>query len=284
MPHPRPNRLLTVLLLLPLLAVPAMANDDHHGGHHIHARLIGFQEVPAVSTVASGEFKATIAPDDQSIEYELTYSGLQGTVQQAHIHVAQRSVNGSIVILLCGPAAALARSPAPYLSATGSSATSPRRLPCEYGAATLARDAVRDDLGRLPRRSLLAAARALHRERLCGPARPHALCHRRAEGVPVGDQERRDARAGERHGIGRTRVCSRPDPPLRSHGRDRALRRRQARDPPPHRPRAAPAGPGPRRRPGRGALRNPRHHAAPGRPRGRRRGHAYLQRVARRLL
>src|SRR3989449_5095541 len=101
MPHPRPNRLLTVLLLLPLVAVPAMANDDDHGGHHIHARLIGFQEVPAVSTVASGEFKATIAPDDQSIEYELTYSGLQGTVQQAHIHVAQRSVIGSIVIWLC---------------------------------------------------------------------------------------------------------------------------------------------------------------------------------------
>jgi len=86
--------------LLPLVAVPAIANDDDH---HIHARLIGFQEVPAVSTVASGEFKATIAPD-QSIEYELTYSGLQGTVQQAHIHVAQRSVIGSIVIWLCGTA------------------------------------------------------------------------------------------------------------------------------------------------------------------------------------
>ena len=105
MPHPRPNRQLTFFLLLPLLAVPAMANDDHHGGQHIHARLIGFQEVPAVSTVASGEFEATIAPDDQSIEYELTYSGLEGTVQQAHIHVAQRSVNGSIVIWLCGTAA-----------------------------------------------------------------------------------------------------------------------------------------------------------------------------------
>jgi hypothetical protein len=85
------------------MAVPAMAgDDDHHDGSHIRAKLIGFQEVPAVSTVASGDFKATIAEDDQSIEYELTYSGLQGTVQQAHIHVAQRAVNGSIVIWLCG--------------------------------------------------------------------------------------------------------------------------------------------------------------------------------------
>jgi hypothetical protein len=67
----------------------------------IEASLIGFQEVPAVSTVASGEFHATISEDEQSIEYELTYSGLQATVTQGHIHVAQRGVNGSIVIWLC---------------------------------------------------------------------------------------------------------------------------------------------------------------------------------------
>jgi CHRD domain len=67
----------------------------------IEADLIGFREVPSVSTVASGEFHATINPGDQSIDYELRYSGLQGTVQQGHIHVAQLSVNGSIVIWLC---------------------------------------------------------------------------------------------------------------------------------------------------------------------------------------
>jgi hypothetical protein len=68
----------------------------------LKALLNGYQEVPAVSTVASGEFRATIGDDDQSIDYELTYSGLQGTVTQSHIHVGQRSVNGSIVIWLCG--------------------------------------------------------------------------------------------------------------------------------------------------------------------------------------
>jgi hypothetical protein len=71
----------------------------------IEADLIGFREVPSVSTVASGEFHATINPGDQSIDYELRYSGLQGTVQQGHIHVAQLSVNGSIVIWLCQTAA-----------------------------------------------------------------------------------------------------------------------------------------------------------------------------------
>jgi hypothetical protein len=67
----------------------------------IKASLIGFQEVPSVSTVASGEFHATISEDEQSIDYTLTYSGLQGMVTQGHINVAQRGVNSSIVIWLC---------------------------------------------------------------------------------------------------------------------------------------------------------------------------------------
>jgi CHRD domain-containing protein len=70
----------------------------------IQATLIGYEEVPAVSTVASGDFRAMINKD-QSIDYELTFSGLQGTVLQSHIHVAQLSVIGSIVIWLCQTAA-----------------------------------------------------------------------------------------------------------------------------------------------------------------------------------
>jgi CHRD domain len=45
---------------------------------------------------------ARIADDEQSIEYELTYEGLQGNVTQAHIHFAQRHVNGGIVLWFCG--------------------------------------------------------------------------------------------------------------------------------------------------------------------------------------
>jgi hypothetical protein len=71
---------------------------------HIGATLTGYEEVPSVSTVASGEFRGFISRNDDSIDYELTYSGLQGAVRQAHIHVAQLGVNGSIVIWLCGTA------------------------------------------------------------------------------------------------------------------------------------------------------------------------------------
>ena len=68
---------------------------------HIGTTLTGYEEVPSVSTVASGEFRGFINRNDDSIDYELTYGGLQGTITQAHIHVAQRSVTGSIVIWLC---------------------------------------------------------------------------------------------------------------------------------------------------------------------------------------
>jgi hypothetical protein len=54
-----------------------------------------------VSTPARGEFEGKISHDDGLIEYELSYSGLLGTVQQSHIHFGQRSVNGSVVIWLC---------------------------------------------------------------------------------------------------------------------------------------------------------------------------------------
>jgi CHRD domain len=96
MRHPTPKWLVPFLLTLLLLAMSAAANAEP-----IRATLIGYQEVPAVNTVATGHFNATINPGDQSIDYELSYSGLQATVQQAHIHVAQRRVNGSIVIWLC---------------------------------------------------------------------------------------------------------------------------------------------------------------------------------------
>lgn len=62
----------------------------------------GYEEVPSVSTGASATFEAASAGDWLSVEFVLSYSNLQATVQQAHIHFAQSGVNGPIVIWLCG--------------------------------------------------------------------------------------------------------------------------------------------------------------------------------------
>lgn len=79
--------------------------DDGRGRDRIEARLKGFQEVPAVSTAASGRFRATIDRASGTLSYELSYSGLEGDVRQAHIHFGQHGVNGGIMLWLCESAA-----------------------------------------------------------------------------------------------------------------------------------------------------------------------------------
>ena len=89
------------MLYIALAVLMAASVSASGRSERIQARLIGYQEVPSVSTPAHGEFHATIARDETSITYELTFSDLVGTVQQSHIHFGQRGVNGSVVVWLC---------------------------------------------------------------------------------------------------------------------------------------------------------------------------------------
>lgn len=99
-----------------LLAVAAVAVAQ--GVRALRGLLTGFEEVPAVSTTADGDFRAQINEREDEITYELSYRETEGTVTQAHIHLGQRSVNGGITVFLCsnlgnGPAGTQACPPAP---------------------------------------------------------------------------------------------------------------------------------------------------------------------------
>jgi hypothetical protein len=61
----------------------------------------GYEENPDVSTVANGSFEARLSKDGTTLAYELSYSGLEGTVTQAHIHFGKPAVTGGISIWLC---------------------------------------------------------------------------------------------------------------------------------------------------------------------------------------
>jgi hypothetical protein len=93
------------LLHVTLAALIAAAIPSTVRAEIIEAHLTGYQEVPAVSTPAHGEFIARISKDGQSISYALNFGDLVGTVSQSHIHIAQRGVSGAIVIWLCQTAA-----------------------------------------------------------------------------------------------------------------------------------------------------------------------------------
>jgi hypothetical protein len=91
--------LVSVLLTLALLG-GALAYTQNFS--KLKAALTGEEEVPVVLTSGNGTFRAVINKDETEINYELTYSDLQSTVTQAHIHVGQPNVNGGIAVWLCG--------------------------------------------------------------------------------------------------------------------------------------------------------------------------------------
>lgn len=89
-------QVLALVAMAVALALPAWAQ-----GGGASTRLRGFEEVPVVSSPGDGQFSARIGGAGSSLTYQLSYSGLQGNVTQAHIHMAQRGANGGIVIFLC---------------------------------------------------------------------------------------------------------------------------------------------------------------------------------------
>lgn len=99
----RRTGLIVVLAVLGAVLVGALASFAvaQSGGQRFNAdRLRGTFEIPAVSTVARGEFEARLI-NPTELRYELTYSGLEGNVTQAHIHFGQSFANGGIVAWLC---------------------------------------------------------------------------------------------------------------------------------------------------------------------------------------
>ncbi len=90
----------------------AIADNDRNDGDRFAAQLSGYNEVHfiagppaalrgAISTKARGSFRAVIDDRAETIQYELSFEGLEADVTQAHIHFGQRHTVGGIVVWLC---------------------------------------------------------------------------------------------------------------------------------------------------------------------------------------
>jgi hypothetical protein len=86
------------LALVALLVAPTLAGRGDRG--RFSADLTGYEEVPSLSTAASGSFKARLGPGPV-INYELRYQDIQNAFA-AHIHLGQKAANGGVSAFLCG--------------------------------------------------------------------------------------------------------------------------------------------------------------------------------------
>jgi CHRD domain len=90
-------------------AAPA---SDRQGPNHFKVDLVGFQEVPSISTTGHAHLELTIDDGTQTIAFDMTYADLEGVgttpfvtngvVTASHIHVGARGTNGGVSAFFCG--------------------------------------------------------------------------------------------------------------------------------------------------------------------------------------
>lgn len=88
-------------MLFGTIAFTASSVEARVGKRVLTARMNGFEEVPSISSAGHGRLWIRVSPDEQVIEYKLSYSGLSSAVTQAHIHFAQPHTNGGVMVMLC---------------------------------------------------------------------------------------------------------------------------------------------------------------------------------------
>jgi len=94
------SRLLAGLAVTSLIYAGSVGADDER--HRVKATLSGFQETPStLSTPGSGRFTAKIDDDAQTIDYKLSYEGLEAPAIAAHIHLGARATSGGVSAFLC---------------------------------------------------------------------------------------------------------------------------------------------------------------------------------------
>lgn len=72
-------------------------------GQKFSAKMTGDKEVPPVSTDTTGTIRVEANSQQQTLDYDLTLTNLNGVITGAHIHMGKPGVNGPIVADLNAP-------------------------------------------------------------------------------------------------------------------------------------------------------------------------------------
>ena len=120
----RRKRLALIAAAVALMAVPGAVSAVDPTQPAYGGPLTGAQEVPAVATTATGQGTAVISADGSTITYIVTYGGLSGTANAAHIHTGAAGVAGGVILpLAVGPSPMSGTLTAADFSASGAVTT-----------------------------------------------------------------------------------------------------------------------------------------------------------------
>jgi hypothetical protein len=86
-----------------VIALGNVALAGSGNGQAFHAKLDGYQEIPTISSSATGSLTLNLDSSGTSLAYSLTYTALQGgNAIAAHIHLGRPGIAGSVAAYLCG--------------------------------------------------------------------------------------------------------------------------------------------------------------------------------------
>jgi hypothetical protein len=90
--------LASILMIIPIVGIAVAAASG--GEDDFSARLVGYQEVPAISTRGHGNIQLELTSG--GIQYRLEYFEMSSDVLFAHIHFGRWATNGGVSAFLCG--------------------------------------------------------------------------------------------------------------------------------------------------------------------------------------
>lgn len=93
------TKLVCILSACVALVAGCESSTDVQGSTNYGATLKGANEVPATTATGTGQFSASLHPTNSTFSYNVTWTGLTGTVIGAHIHgPADATQNANVLV------------------------------------------------------------------------------------------------------------------------------------------------------------------------------------------
>ena len=84
-----------------VMAAPFMLLGAYANATEFSAKLVGFEELPAIFSQKTGTLDLDLNRNARTIAFKLTFPALSSPVTQSHIHFGKRHVAGGVTVFFC---------------------------------------------------------------------------------------------------------------------------------------------------------------------------------------